>query len=293
MRILGLRWLTSLAPLLWLLAPVHAADSLVLAPHLGDNMVVQSNADTYFYGLAAPGEKVRVQIKGRRSAFTRPVKADAKGNWAREISFGGPSLQPLEIEIFLGEEKEPARTLRNVLVGEVWVAAIAFGQGVSVTNRAAPALRYIKVETLTPGERIEGSAKWLAADPEGLSQGYFDLLAFEHALRVSNKGIPVGVIHIPAADLVAAAREGPGAFPLDFEELFKKVQEQTRSEILLRGSRVRSNKRAGKVVEIPRINLYEKHYLYTPSQFRVKSDPSARLKAAGAIGPELKDRKQP
>lgn len=79
---------------------------------INDNMVLQQNAEVPIWGTGEPGEQVTVTLGDQRVTAT----ADGKGRWMVRLSplkAGGP----FEMTI----SGNNTVTLRNVLVGEVWV----------------------------------------------------------------------------------------------------------------------------------------------------------------------------
>jgi len=81
---------------------------------IGDNMVLQQGRKVSFWGTAAPGEKVTVTL-GEQTVSTT---ADKAGQWQVELkplAAGGPH----EVKI----TGSNTITLKNVLVGEVWVCS--------------------------------------------------------------------------------------------------------------------------------------------------------------------------
>lgn len=77
-----------------------------------DNMVLQRGCPVPVWGAADPGERVTVSFAGQ----TRVATADAKGRWRVDLA-------PLEASKVPREMVIGPQTIRNVLVGEVWLAA--------------------------------------------------------------------------------------------------------------------------------------------------------------------------
>lgn len=260
---------------------VRAAEELVLAPHLTDNMVVRRS--TKFYGLAPAKERVRIQIKGKSDYVAR---VDAAGKWQRDVPFS-PSPKPIEVEIYLGNSKTPARVLTNLVVGEILVAGIADGQGIPAEpRRASSAIRFIKLDSLDPAEPAPGAPRWREADAQGLAAANCDLLAFEQALALSRNGAVVGIVQVPEAMFAACVPIGAGTFPEDLKARLENVKNAVDSAILRRASEVRANKRMGRIAVVPPINNYEKHLIYSPGQFRTKTDIPVWLDFDSALGPQ-------
>ena len=88
---------------------------VILPPIFADNMVLQQQSDVALWGKAAPDVKVTVSASWAKSAKVT-VRADDDGRWFARIATpaaGGP----YELTFSDGEKI----TLRNVLVGEVWI----------------------------------------------------------------------------------------------------------------------------------------------------------------------------
>src|ERR1051325_10957594 len=85
-----------------------------LSVAFGDNMVLQQKSQAALWGWARPGEQVTVSFAGN----TATADADKDGKWKLEIktpAAGGP----YELKV----AGDNTITLKNVLVGEVWLAA--------------------------------------------------------------------------------------------------------------------------------------------------------------------------
>lgn len=94
-------------------------DADIRLPSLvSDNMVFQQNSDAAVWGWAQPGDTITVKASWAKNPFT--VVADQGGRWKVNIptaASSGPC--ELEIENQNGEKK----TVRNILLGEVWVCS--------------------------------------------------------------------------------------------------------------------------------------------------------------------------
>src|SRR5262249_13550117 len=100
---------------MWKLALVLTAATLHAAVKLpaviADHMVLQQGTPVRVWGTASPGESVRVQFQGQ----TVSANAAESGKWSvwlRPLVAAGPL-----------EMKVNDLTLRDVLVGEVWLAS--------------------------------------------------------------------------------------------------------------------------------------------------------------------------
>ena len=119
---------------------------VILPPIFADNMVLQQQSDVALWGKAAPDVKVTISASWAKSAKVT-VRADDDGRWFARIATpaaGGP----YELTFSDGEKI----TLRNVLVGEVWICS---GQ----SNMYQKMRGY-------EGQPVEGAADYISeADP--------------------------------------------------------------------------------------------------------------------------------
>jgi sialate O-acetylesterase len=173
-------------------------ESLRLPRIFQDGVVLQRGGPIPVWGWATPNAVVTIAMNGRRARAT----ADAKGEWSTQLmpmQAGGPHT--------LDVESSGARvTIRDVLIGDVWVAS---GQSnmewplVGSTNGAAavvtandPQIREYAVPhtfSETPQSDLAGG-KWTAATPQQAGRfsavGYF----FARDLRAATR-VPIGIIH--------------------------------------------------------------------------------------------------
>lgn len=178
---------------------VMNASALRLPALVSDGMVLQRDVSLPIWGWADPGETITVRFNGRSyNAVTAP-----DGKWMVRLAptkAGGP----YEMEIKGAHDK---RTVRNILVGEVWLAG---GQSnmvldffslhqVYASEMAASAndmIRQILVTrtySSTPSEDFATNG-WKSAGPKTL--GPFSAAAYFFALDLYNHyHVPVGIIN--------------------------------------------------------------------------------------------------
>jgi len=177
------------------LAPMAEA-KIKLPALVSDHMVLQRGAKTNVWGWAAPGEKVTVKFAGKTAETT----AGADGKWsARLIGLDDAARGDLVVS---GEDE---KTVRDVLVGEVWVAsgqsnmemAVASAKDFEQENAAAnfPQVRMFTVKkaaSIAPKDDCEG--EWLVTTPENV--GRFSAVGYFFARELNQKlNAPVGVVH--------------------------------------------------------------------------------------------------
>ncbi len=176
-----------------------AAASAAVTPHglFTDNMVLQQQRKVPVWGTARDGEAVTVEIQGQRASTT------AKGGkwqvWLAPMKAGGPFTMTIR--------GENTVTLKNVLVGEVWVCSGQSNMAMAVSRCADaeaviagsknPKLRLFTVKNVTsdrPLSAVPVGRSWVEAGPKTVGNfsgvGYFFGQALQKALKV-----PVGLIH--------------------------------------------------------------------------------------------------
>ena len=178
----------------------------VRLPHMvGDNMVIQQQADVRLWGWAKPGRKVVATVSW--SADRAEAQADGDGRWLLTVRSPKASYEPLSVTF---DDGDGLVTINNVLAGEVWVCAgqsnmempvRGFGQcpvkdyNMEVINCAGPRqVRSVKIPAtmrMTPQE--DAPCAWRECSTETVSDfsatGYFFAKLLNKALDM-----PVGII---------------------------------------------------------------------------------------------------
>lgn len=177
----------------------------VRLPHIiGDNMVLQQQADVRLWGWAQPGRNVKVTTSW--SSQTVTARADRSGRWLVQVHTPQASYEPLSITF---DDGEPL-TIRNVLSGEVWVCAgqsnmempvkgfwmcpvEGYNQAV-IDARNHPGIRSVKIPSTMSAKPLEDApCEWRVCAPNTVGEfsavGYF----FAHTLSKA-LDIPVGLI---------------------------------------------------------------------------------------------------
>ena len=170
-----LRLLALLFPAMMLFSSCWADSAPLpfLCPLFTDNMVLQRGLSDPVWGWTTPGAVVRVGIAGREA---RAV-AGADGRWTAHLPplpAGGPYLLTV-----IGPQ---AQTLKNVLVGDVWICSgqsnMEFGIGNTtnaaqeIANARYPQIRLYMVGhdiALTPQTTVSG--QWVPCSPATVTQG--------------------------------------------------------------------------------------------------------------------------
>jgi sialate O-acetylesterase len=170
---------------------------IAIPKFFSDSMVLQRERPAAIWGTATPGADVSVTFKNA----TAKTKADQNGRWELEIETGPADSKGAVMTILSGDQRV---TIRDVLVGEVWLAS---GQSnMAFTMNRVPAyeeliaqshhgaIRMFNAPTITavdPQFDIDG--QWTQCSPETLPN--YSAVAFFFARKLHEElGVPIGVI---------------------------------------------------------------------------------------------------
>ncbi|MDE6348349.1 MAG: sialate O-acetylesterase [Bacteroides sp.] len=193
--------------LILLCCATSLAAKVKLPSLIGDNMVLQQQTEVRLWGTATP--KAEIRVTPSWSGQPTVCRADKEGNWQLALLTPEAGYTPYEITFDDGEKT----TLKNVLVGEVWLAAgqsnmqmplKGFG-GCCVQNgietaisaaTAAPGVRMFNVpmrQSYTPQETCGGQWMTTRTFTDVME---FSATAFYFASLLSNAlHIPVGIVN--------------------------------------------------------------------------------------------------
>jgi sialate O-acetylesterase len=169
-----------------------------LASIFGDSMVLQRDQKLPVWGWASPGEAVSVQLDSQSAVSTT---ADAAGKWRVEL----PPQKADGNARTLTVKAKNTLTLKDVLVGEVWLCSGQSNMEWTVNNSdnpkeetaAAnyPLIRHIKVP-LKPASvpQDEFKASWQVCSPQ--TAGNFTAAGYFMARKLHKElGVPIGLIN--------------------------------------------------------------------------------------------------
>src|SRR5438876_1079742 len=177
-------------------------------PLFSDHMVFQRNVPLPVWGTADPGEQVTVSIKGEIHQFTQPaVTANADGTWKVQLATL-PAGGPYELTV----KGKNTVTIKDVLVGEVWVCSgqsnmewrldRTFESAKAIEAATNPMLRLFTVQKTTaaspqatvPVNSRTGVGLWQECKPETVPG--FSAVAYYFGRDLQKAvGVPVGLIH--------------------------------------------------------------------------------------------------
>ncbi|MEI7911084.1 MAG: sialate O-acetylesterase [Verrucomicrobiota bacterium] len=176
---------------------VPAVADVRLPKFFGDNMVLQREQPVRVWGWADVGEAVSVALSGTTVA----TKADDKGQWALEL----PAVK-VGANLELTVQGNNTLTLRNVLVGDIWVCsgqsnmAMALkpclGAADDIKAADLPEIRHIKVRNVKSGQPeldTPTATPWQVCSPE--TAPGFTAVGFYFAREIHHRtGVPIGII---------------------------------------------------------------------------------------------------
>ncbi|HSE20434.1 MAG TPA: sialate O-acetylesterase [Pyrinomonadaceae bacterium] len=180
----------------FLLLQQQAFAKITVPSLIGDNMVLQSGKQVRIWGHGDPGEQVSIEIAGQKAKAV----TDTTGNWATKI---GPLKAGGPVDLTITGSN--TLTIKNVLVGEVWICSgqsnmewplINARNGAEEVAKANyPEIRLFTVQkatSSTPLDDVKGN--WVVTTPDKVGQfsavGYFFGRELNQKLKV-----PVGLIH--------------------------------------------------------------------------------------------------
>ena len=202
--------------LLALLATGGAAFADVKLPRIfGDHMVLQREHGIPVWGWADPGEKVTVSTGTQRVSAT----AGTDGKWKVRLGNLLPASAPIELTV----AGKNTITLKDVLVGDVWVCSGQSNMDFSIAADAAakeeipkadfPKIRLFVVPQISaprPAEEIANPAglqgSWQVCTPETLPKLRFSAVGYYFGKAIHQRtGQPVGLIHTSWGGTLAQA----------------------------------------------------------------------------------------
>lgn len=199
-----------------LLAPCTSRAEVTLPSAFSDHMVVQADQAVPIFGSAAPGETVTVEVAGQ----SKTAVTGDDGKWLLRLDplkSGGP----FELHV----KGKNALTIKDVLVGEVWLAAgqsnmrFPLAQATDGKEDAAranfPIIRFLRV-----------GGKWQECSPK--TAPGFSAVAFQFAVALHNaRHVPIGIIDNSVSGEVCQNFMSREAFQAD-TELARLVQRHTK-----------------------------------------------------------------
>lgn len=191
---------------LLLIASFYNLHAIELPKVINDNMVLQRGKKVIIWGNAEPNESISVSFKKQN----KKTKANAEGKWSLSLDSMEASATPAVMEI-KGEKDNI--TLKNILVGEVWLASGQSNMEYSMNNhpkyakpkkgdpnylkgvfhaKQDPRLRLLYVNKDLKSKNLPSDG-WHIADSTGLAPTSAAAYFFAKKL-MQELDVPVGII---------------------------------------------------------------------------------------------------
>lgn len=173
-----------------------AVAAIRLPKIIGDNMVLQRGRPVPIWGWAGKGQTVTVRFAGQSVS----TKADADGRWKVTLARLEPG-GPYEMAI---QSPSQSRTLKNVLVGEVWICSgqSNMGMGVKECNHAEAeiaAANYPQIRLFTVQRLGAPGHTWVPCNPktiEDADKRGFSAAAYYFGRALFRElNIPIGLVN--------------------------------------------------------------------------------------------------
>ena len=165
-----------------------------------DGMVLQQKSKVNIWGWAAPGEKI--SITASWSPATVVLYANEAGEWSTTMRTAGASMNAHTLTV----SGSNTITLKEVLLGEVWVASGQSNMGFSLKSDADakteipkadfPNIRYFSVERQYGLQKFKDApgSVWKKTTPQ--TAGNFSAVAYYFAKKIQQeKNVPVGIVY--------------------------------------------------------------------------------------------------
>lgn len=162
-----------------------------------DGAVLQAGMMVPIWGTAEPGEEVAVEFEGQK----KTVAADGEGRWRVRLDLLSPG-GPYELMVSAGGRSV---VVRNILVGEVWLASGQSNMEWPVRSSADAEeeirrARHPKIRLFTVPRRASDAPErdvagtWKECSPESVAG--FSAVAYFFGRELHEAlGVPVGLIH--------------------------------------------------------------------------------------------------
>lgn len=178
--------------------------NLELPALFSENMVIQQNTDAIIWGKATPGTIINISADWGSSTTAKAMEDSTWQATLKTIEAGGPYSLTIEAP-------DTTISIRNVLLGEVWLASGQSNMEMPVAgwpprdtilhsaqviaNSENPQIRMLTVErttSITPLTDVTGS--WEISNPQ--NTGHFSATAYFFAVKLNKElGVPIGIIH--------------------------------------------------------------------------------------------------
>jgi len=179
-------------------APQKSNIALALGAPFADNAVLQRQMKVPVWGWASPGMKVTVEFAGQK----KTASAGKDGKWMLRLDPLTASATPAEMVV--SENAGKSITLKNILVGEVWMASGQSNMQSTVLKSTSNKLHVEAKGKVAPIREFEVTSVYSALHPIEQATGSWKngdytkysaiAFAFAHKLH-ENLNVPIGILN--------------------------------------------------------------------------------------------------
>jgi len=169
-----------------------------LGAPFGDNAVLQRQMKVPVWGWSKPGAKIQVQFAGQ----TKTAAAGKDGKWMLHLDKLKASFAPAEMVI--SDNKGTTVTLKNILVGEVWMASGQSNMQWKVAKSSCNKLQVKPKGDVAPIREFEVTSVYAALHPIERATGSwkngeytnYSAIAFAFAHKLYEElDVPIGILN--------------------------------------------------------------------------------------------------
>ncbi len=194
---------------------------LRIANVFSENMVLQQERPVHIWGWAEAGQKVNVSLGGRNHTTT----ADGTGYWLATFQPRPARFEPIDLTVAAGDE---SKTLKNILIGEVWLCGGQSNMAPSGHDHAdlefpsadSEFVRYTRVEaaiSAKPAKDLMARDGWKPLVTGKMEERRIAPVAYYFGVRLQRfLKVPVGIINTSVGGTTAevwASRESQAKIP--------------------------------------------------------------------------------
>jgi len=179
-------------------AAAKPQQAIELGAPFGDNAVLQRQMPLPVWGWGKPGVRVTVEFAGQKKTAT----ADKQGKWMLKLDKLKASFEPAEMVI--SDNAGRKVTLKNILVGEVWMASGQSNMQWKVAKSSCNKLRVKAKGNVAPIREFEVTSVYASLHPIERARGEwkngdytnYSAIAFAFAHKLYEElDVPIGILN--------------------------------------------------------------------------------------------------
>lgn len=172
---------------LWSAIAATAAPDVKLAAIFADHMVLQRDCSVPVWGTAEPDTSITVFFAGQE----KTAQADQEGNWRLRLDPMPAERKSRVLEVLAGSARDAALSVRDVLVGDVWLCSGQSNMAMGV-NRCKNAEQEIAAADFPMIRHNKGA--WVVCSPETVA-GFSGTAYFFGRHLYRHLQVPIGLVN--------------------------------------------------------------------------------------------------